>query len=163
MRKSDVEIMREVFGKGSRWIGWGAWLQYQPVFKYIAKKVEEGVSVMSTRHFMVSDRRGGQFPGEMIYVDINHRTGELARLVLPGVSGNESIDIRPQSCHYQDKTISEMFDDPWRPTEEELDLFAMLYGDDQILIDMDKEFYATIVHFNKAALKNNLKINFMDS
>lgn len=167
MRKSDEEITREVFGKGSRWIGWNQWLRYQPVFKFIADKVEEGVSVLSTVHFYVSDGTSMDFD-KMIYVSIDHKRGVLETLHIPGSwGGGVSLHMKATSSTYNDnsgtglKKFAEVFVDPWRPTFEELDLFTVLYGDEQYLIDMDREFYSTISRFNKAALKGTIRHHFM--
>lgn len=166
MRKSDEEITREIYGQGSRWIGWDNWLKHQPIFKYIERKVEEGLSVMSTRHFMVRHPMG-ETAQDMIYVAINHNTGALESLTIPGsFDVKDTLLMRPNSSQinlgeYQ-VDVSEMFEDPWRPTIEELDLFEMLYGDDQVLMELNRGFFGTVQKFNKAALRKEAKIVFLE-
>lgn len=91
MRKTSEEITREVFGQSARWIGWDNWLKHQPIFKYIEKKVEEGLSIMSTRHFMAR-RPMGAMAQDMIYVATNdRRTGPL-RDAVRGRSGPYGVE-----------------------------------------------------------------------
>lgn len=167
MRKTSEEITREVFGQSARWIGWDNWLKHQPIFKYIEEKVEEGLSVMSTRHFMVRHPRGATAQ-DMIYVAIDHKTGALDGLTIPGAFDvKDTLHMRPNSSRinlgeYQ-MDVSEMFEDPWRPTIEELDLFEMLYGDAQVLIELNRGFFGTVQKFNKAALRKETKIVFWES
>lgn len=167
MRKSGEEITREVYGQGSRWIGWDNWLKHQPIFKYIEKKVEDGLSVLSTRNFMVKHPLGARTQ-DMIYVAIDHKTGALESLTIPGAFDvNDTLHMRQNSSRvcmgeYQ-MYISEMFEDPWRPTIEELDLFEMLYGDDHVLVGLNRGFFGTIQKFNKAALRGEAKILFWES
>lgn len=167
MRKTNEEITREVFGKGSRWIGWDNWLKHQPIFKYIEKKVEEGREVLSTRDFFVQ-HRSGSFK-ESILACIDNRTGELKTISIPAYGETGGIVLNEKTSSYflspEEAALirlEEMFDDPWRPTFEELDLFEMIYGDDQMLIDIDRKFYGTVLSYNKAALRGDVKIVFMD-
>ena len=167
MRKTSEEITREVFGKGSRWIGWDNWFRHQPIFTYIQKKVDQGLEVLSTRDFFVKDQ-GGTFK-DCIMVCINNRTGSLETVWLSSGLEEGGLLLKEKSTSYyptNDTEISthlaEMFDDPWRPTLEELDLFELLYGDEQMLIDMDRKFYGTVLAYNKAVLKGTAKIVFMD-
>lgn len=167
MRKTSKEITREVFGKGSRWIGWDAWLKHQPMFKYIEKKVEEGRQVLSARDFFVQDR-SGSFK-DSILVCVNNLTGELETISIAAHADDGGLMVGQRSSDYfptNDRTnfisLGEMFDDPWRPTFEELDLFQVLYGDEQMLIDMDRKFYGTVLSYNKGALRGDLKLVIMD-
>lgn len=164
MRKTDKEIMREVFGKGSRWIGWNNWLKHQPVFEFIERKVEEGVSVMSTKHFFVlgKDTR----PMDAPYVNIDHRTGELKCVSFHGEAAHNVLTVNTHGSLFTDGEkhiqLNDIFEDPWRPTEDELDLFQVLYGDEQLLIDLNREFYAGVLKLNKAVLRGEAKIAFMN-
>lgn len=171
MRKTSEEITREVFGKGSRWIGWDNWLKHQPIFKHIEKKVEEGREVLSTRDFFVQ-RRGGDLK-DSIFVCVDNRTGQLKNVLIPSYIEPGGLMVEKKSSTYfpngDTKTtvslgigLGEMFDDPWRPTSEELDLFQVLYGDEQVLIDMNRKFYGTVLSYNKSVLKGDVKILFMD-
>lgn len=167
MRKTSEEITREVFGKGSRWIGWDAWFKHQPIFKYIEKKVEEGLEVLSTRDFFVTDTLR-DFK-ESILVCINNRTGAIDAIHLSSLLEEGRVSLGERESYYFPTNdpeaytqLGEMFDDPWRPTFDELDLFQVLYGDEQMLIDMDRKFYGTVLGYNKAVLKGNVKIMFMD-
>lgn len=167
MRKSSEEITREVYGQGCRWIGWDNWLKHQPIFKYIEEKVEEGVSVLSTRHFFVRHPLSSA-ADSMIFVEVDHKAGLLNSITIPG-SFNEldRLTVRPNSSRVRlgdhEVEVSEMFEDPWRPTIEELDLFEVLYGDDQVLMELNRGFYGTIQTFNKAALRKETKIVFWES
>lgn len=167
MRKTSEEITREVFGKGSRWIGWDAWLKHQPVFKYIEKKVEQGLEVLSTRDFFVKEP-SGTFK-DSILVCIDNRAGLLEKICLSSSQEEGGLVLKEKSTSYYPTGpdgipthLAEMFDDPWRPTFEELDLFEVLYGDEQILIDMNRKFYGTVLAYNKAVLKGTAKIVFID-
>lgn len=167
MRKTSEEITRAVYGESSRWIGWDNWLKHQPIFKYIEKKVEEGLSVMSTKHFMVRHPLD-PYAWDMIYVAINHKTGALDSLTIPGsFDARDTLLVRANSSLINlgdfRGEISEMFEDPWRPTFEELDLFEVLYGDDQVLLELNRGFFGTVQKFNKAALRKETKIVFWES
>lgn len=168
MRKSHEEMAREVFGQGSRWIGWGHWLQHQVIFKFIRHKVEKGIEVMSSADFYVRLTKEGHTNTEtMIRADIHKDTGELKAVKIPCYDGKAMIVVKENSSVYLANTdplgspgidLQEMFDDPWRPTHDELDLFQMLYGDEQLLIDINKEFYGTVMKYNRAAGANNVAI-----
>lgn len=167
MRKSDVEIMREVFGQGARWIGWNHWLKHQPIFKFIEHKVERGLDVLSTKDFFIRLTKEGHSNSEtMMYAHINKQTGDLDSVFVPTYYGKGAgLTVWANRCRYNDGEagkgpvdMNEMFEDPWRPTEDELDLFSMLYGNEQILIDMNKELYGTIMKYNRAAGANNVAI-----
>lgn len=171
MRKSDVEITREVFGKGSRWIGWNHWLRHQVFFKYLEKKVEEGSWIGCRADFYLNPnpvRPSVPKPetSEMIRVRIHKDTGGLEGLVIPSATpwsrkkGFLYVEQR-SSIYFPDGLkegvrLEEMFQDPWRPTPEELDLFELLYGDDQILIDMDKAFFSQVRMLEKTINKGNI-------
>lgn len=168
MRKSQEEIIREVFGQGARWIGWHHWLKHQPIFKFIEHKVERGLDVMTTKDFFVRLVKEGQTNTDsMIYASINNATGNLEAVNIPCYDGKGCIRVKSNSSVYyedvKDTTcrpveLQEMFDDPWKPTHDELDLFQMLYGDEQLLIDINKEFYGTIMKYNRAAGSNTTAI-----
>jgi len=167
MRKTSEEISRAVYGQSSRWIGWDNWLKHQPIFKAIEEKVEEGLSVMSTRDFMVR-RPMSATVQDMIYVAINHKTGELDSLTIPGsFDPRDTLRVRANSSLINlgdfRGEIAEMFEDPWRPTMEELDLFEVLHGEDQVLLELNRGFFGTIQKFNKAALRKETKIVFWES
>lgn len=167
LRTRSENITRELYGKGSRWIGWNNWLRHQPIFKYIEEKVEEGRSVMSIRNFMVRHSMSA-LSQEMIRVAIDHQTGMLDRLTIPGAFNSKDwLRVRSNSSlvnlgDYQVE-LGEMFEDPWRPTFQELDLFEVLYGDDQVLLELNRGFFGTIQKFNKAALRKEAKIVFLGS
>lgn len=168
MRKDQDEIIREVFGQGARWIGWNHWLQHQVIFKFIQHKVEKGIEVMSAKDFYIRLTKEGHVNTEtMIRANIDKDTGDLVSVNIPCYDGKAMIVVKENSSVYWANTdpigatgtdLQEMFDDPWKPTHEELDLFKMLYGDEQLLIDINKEFYGTVMKYNRAAGSNNVAI-----
>jgi hypothetical protein len=156
MRKSQEEITREVFGQGSRWIGWNHWLTHQLVFKYIWNKVEQGTILGSRASFYLRTRTESNWATkDMIKVNIDNQTGDLSSVEIPGGDGKSRLTVMANCSVWLDSdgvsvTLSEMFEDPWRPTFEELDLFQVLYGDEQILIDINREFFGITRKFDKA-------------
>lgn len=164
MRKTSEEITREVFGQGSRWIGWNNWLKHQVIFKHILKKVEEGKVIRSRRSFYLRCQSGGWAEAEMIKANIDPSSGDLVSVEIPSYDTTDRLIVtRNQSCFVEDKTkqtsFGEMFEDPWRPTYEELDLFQVLYGEEQALIEMNKAFFGVIKKFDRAV--NNLSIQIV--
>lgn len=167
MRKSQEEIIREVFGQGARWIGWNHWLKHQVFFKFLENRVERGIDVDSRASFYLKTKMDSSWDTKnMVKANIDPETGGLVSLEIPGLLLSPSrLTVTANSCVYEDgaglKTqLSELFEDPWRPTSEELDLFEVLYGDEQILIEMNQEFFGTIRKLDKAAGSNTLSVFF---
>ncbi|ATS93579.1 hypothetical protein P1A145kb_p179 [Pectobacterium phage DU_PP_I] len=167
MRKTSEEITREVFGQGARWIGWNHWLKYQVFFKFLEYRVERGIDVDSRASFYLKTKTDSSGDIEkMVKADIDSETGDLVSLEIPGLILSRSrLTVTGNSCIYDNgaglKThLTEMFDDPWRPTFEELDMFQMLYVDEQILIDMNREFFDVTRKLDKAEGSNTLPVFF---
>ncbi|MGX4995955.1 hypothetical protein [Enterobacter hormaechei] len=168
MRKTTEEITREVFGQGARWIGWNHWLKHQVFFKFLEYRVERGIDVDSRASFYLKTPVDSSWDTEkMVKANIDPQSGDLVSIEIPGsgIKGNRPrLLVTANSCTYEDcgvKThLSEMFDDPWRPTSEELDMFKMLYGDEQMLIDMNQAFFGAIRKLEKAAGSNTLSVFF---
>lgn len=164
MRKSSEEITREVFGKGSRWIGWEHWLKHQIIFKYIMHKVEQGSIISNRASFYIKTKmEAGWTTKDMMKVNIDPETGDLKSVEIPGGDGKSRLTVTSNACVYSDGDkkevqFSEIFEDPWKPTFEELDLFQVLYGDEQILIDMNREFFGIVRKYDKAAGNNQVSI-----
>uniref|UniRef100_UPI003D4A2062 hypothetical protein n=1 Tax=Escherichia coli TaxID=562 RepID=UPI003D4A2062 len=168
MRKSQEEITREVFGQGARWIGWNHWLKHQVFFKFLEHRVERGIDIDSRASFYLKTKMDSSWEmDKMVKANIDPETGDLASIEIPGI-GIKGLRARlvvtENCCTYECdgvKThLSEMFDDPWRPTFEELDMFQMLYGDEQMLIDMNREFFGVTRKLDKAAGSNTLSVFF---
>lgn len=167
MRKTTEEITREVFGQGARWIGWNHWLKHQVFFKFLEYRVEKGIDVNSRASFYLKTKIDSSWEMEkMVKANIDPETGDLVSVEIPGlVLSRSRLTVTENSCIYDNgaglKThLVEMFDDPWRPTFEELDMFQMLYGDEQMLIDMNREFFGVIRKLDKAAGSNALSVFF---
>lgn len=164
MRKSDEEITREVFGQGSRWIGWNHWLKHQVFFKYLDYKVEKGLEILSRASFYLKTSSDSPFDTiTMIKVNIDPQTGDLVSVEIPGYTNKARLIVTANACTYDNGNgakihLSELFEDPWRPTFEELDLFEVLYGDEHILIQMNREFFGVVRKFDKAAGTNTLSV-----
>lgn len=167
MRKTSEEITREVFGQGARWIGWNHWLKHQVFFKFLEYRVERGIDVDSRASFYLKTKTDSSWDIEkMVKANIAPESGDLVSLEIPGLMLSRSrLTVTENSCIYDNgarlKThLTEMFDDPWRPTFEELDMFQMLYGDEQMLIDMNREFFGVTRKLDKAAGSNTLSVFF---
>lgn len=168
MRKSQEEITREVFGQGARWIGWNHWLKHQMFFKFLDYRVEKGIDVNSRASFYLKTKMDSSWEmDKMVKANIDPETGDLVSVEIPGIGikGLRSrLVVTENSCTYEcdgAKThLSEMFDNPWRPTFEELDMFQMLYGDEQMLIEMNREFFGVVRKLDKAAGSNTLSVFF---
>lgn len=169
MRKSQEEITREVFGQGARWIGWNHWLKHQVFFKFLEDRVDRGIDVNSRASFYLKTKMDSSWDTDgMVKANIDPNTGDLVSLEIPGLGlkgMKPHLTVTANSCTYDDgsgvKTLlPEMFDDPWRPTFEELDMFQMLYGDEQMLIDMNREFFGVTRKLDKAAGSNTLSVFF---
>lgn len=169
MRKTTEEITREVFGQGARWIGWNHWLKHQIFFKFLEYRVEVGIDLNSRASFYLKKKEDPTWDtGGMVKVNVNSQDGDLVSVEIPGqgMKGNRSrLTVTANDCTYEDDTgvktqLTELFDDPWRPTSEELDLFRMLYGDEQMLIEMNREFFGVTRKLDKAAGSNTLSVFF---
>lgn len=169
MRKTSEEITREVFGQGARWIGWNHWLKHQVFFKFLEHRVQVGIDVDSRASFYLKTKADSSWQvDQMVKANICPESGDLVSLEIPGlgIEGNRSrLTVTATSCTYDDgkgmkNNLSELFEDPWRPTFEELDMFQMLYGDEQMLIEMNREFFGVTRKLDKAAGSNTLTVFF---
>lgn len=168
MRKTSKEITREVFGQGARWIGWNHWIKHQVFFKFLECRVEKGIDVNSRASFYLKTKTDSSWDIEkMVKANIDPQSGDLVSLEIPGI-GIKGLRARlvvsANSCTYECDGVKthlpEMFEDPWRPTFEELDMFQMLYGDEQMLIDINREFFGVVRKLDKAAGSNTLSVFF---
>lgn len=169
MRKSSEEITREVFGQGARWIGWNHWLKHQVFFKFLEYRVDRGIDVNSRASFYLKTKMDSSWDTDrMVKANIDPNTGDLVSLEIPGLGlkgMKPHLTVTANSCTYDDGNgvkicLPEMFDDPWRPTFEELDMFQMLYGDEQMLIEINREFFGVTRKLDKAAYSNTLSVFF---
>lgn len=171
MRKSPDEITSEVFGQGSRFIGWKNWLQYQPIFKFIWNKVQESQVIMNRRDFFVKLTKEGHHSADtMIVVRVDKVHGDLLGIAFGDYQGASWINVRANSSTYwadtksreedPGKELGDLFENPFKPTFDELDMFEVVYGDEQVLIEINRAFYPTILKYNKAVQNGNVSIFF---
>ncbi|WWT49374.1 hypothetical protein [Escherichia phage vB_EcoM-LTH01] len=164
MSKRNIENhVLNAYGKGARWIGWDHWIKHQPFFKAAEKKIEESVAVGNRKSIYVYaiSESNWSTPAITLYLDGN--TGELECVKILSVD-----DVYTVLNIYRDSTVlikrneaqvvfEDLFQNPTHPTDEELDLFTALYGDDDILLDLNPMFFQRVQHLNKAAVKNAMK------
>lgn len=167
MRKRNEEIIREVFGKGCRWIGWKPWISKSEVFKHIMKKVREGQQVGNLRDMYLKIGLENWSPRSMLKAEIDKDTGHMKSLRIPCHDSDDVLIVTENLCTYKKEggweiTIGDVFEDPLKPTTDELDLFRVLYGDEQVLIDINQEFYATILKTDKALHRKDLHLYYSE-
>lgn len=167
MRKSNEEISREVFGRGTRMLGWKSWFVFQPFFKEIERQVERSKEVGSRKDMLI---KGGvsasHFDGKGIYLKVDSETGYLVYFSLPGANNTELLVYAEDSVYCPSKEIKKplvnIFDDPQKPSFEELDAFTVIYGNEDVLLDIAHEFSPAIIAFNKSAVKNSLSVQWLE-
>lgn len=167
MRKSNEEISREVFGRGTRMLGWKSWFVFQPFFKEIEKQVARSKEVDSRKDMLM---KGGvsasHFDGKGIYLKVDSETGELVYFSLPGANNTELLVYPDHSIYCPSKSIQkplgDIFENSQRPSFEELDAFTVIYENEEVLIDIVHEFLPAVVAFNKSAVKNSLSVQWLE-
>jgi len=167
VRKSTEEISREVFGKGARMLGWKSWFVFQPFFKEIEKHVAKSKEVGSRKDMLM---KGGvsasHFDGKGIYLKLDSENGDLVYFSLPGSYNAELLVYAEDSVYCPSKDIKKplgnIFDDPQKPSFEELDAFTVIYGNEDVLLDIAHEFLPAIIAFNKSAVKNSLSVQWLE-
>lgn len=155
------------YGRGARWIGWDSWLKHQPLFKYIEERVDQGKRIGNRASFeLLPQISAWGRSRNYIQVHIDKETGDLKyltvfseELTILEISRNSTKLLRVNEPTI---VMDEMFDNPTHPTDQELDFFEMLYGDDFILVDMNKDFFPTFRALEKARLNGTLIMKIIE-
>jgi hypothetical protein len=155
------------YGRGARWIGWNHWLKHQPLFQFIEDKVKQGKGIGNRASFeLLPQISAWGRSRNYMQVHLDSETGDLKYLTVfsEQLTILEISETSTKLLRVNEPTlvIDEMFENATHPTDQELDFFEMIYGDDFILVDMNKDFFPTFRALEKARLNGTLVMKIIE-